>query len=118
MVERAGHTSGGEDHSLWSHYSEEIEEGSRERKLGPALRIVLIRFPNPRSHCPMRIIHKFEIFGHTVNTLNLRKGILASVGARRRRIPNGDVEAARLKKQAAATNAKSESVPPPSSRGG
>jgi hypothetical protein len=66
----------------------------------------------------MRIIHKFEIFGHTVNTLNLRKGILASVGARRRRIPNGDVEAVRLKRQAAATNAKSESVPPPSSRGG
>jgi hypothetical protein len=39
-------------HSLWSIYSEEVEEGSRERKLGPALRILLIRFPNLRSHCP------------------------------------------------------------------
>jgi hypothetical protein len=46
---KSGHTSGGEDHSLWSYYSEEVEEGRRERKLGPALRILLIRFPNLRS---------------------------------------------------------------------
>ena len=49
MRSTRGHTSGGEDHSLWSYYSEEVEEGSRERKLGPALRILLIRFPNLRS---------------------------------------------------------------------
>src|SRR5271156_3970068 len=49
MCFTSGHTSGGEDHSLWSYYSEEAEEGRRERKLGPALRILLIRFPNLRS---------------------------------------------------------------------
>ena len=49
MRSTSGHTSGGEDHSLWSYYSEEVEEGSRERKPGPALRILLIRFPNLRS---------------------------------------------------------------------
>ena len=40
------------DHSVWSDYSEEGEEGSRERKPGPALRILLIRSPDLRSHRP------------------------------------------------------------------
>src|SRR5277367_4529249 len=49
--ERKAHEWWG-DHSVWSDYSEEVEEGSRERKPGPALKILLIRFPNLRSHCP------------------------------------------------------------------
>jgi len=49
------------NHSVWSHYSEEVEEGSRERKLGPALRILLIRIPSLRS-----------LMSRTHNAQNLR----------------------------------------------
>ena len=50
-------------------YSEGARErGSRERRWGPALKILLIRFPNLHSHCPARIIAKTRGSSHTVNT--------------------------------------------------
>ena len=33
-------------------YSEKVVDGSRERKMGPALKSLSIRFPNLRSHSP------------------------------------------------------------------
>src|SRR5580693_2444521 len=57
------------NHSVWITYSEKTGERGRERRWGPALRILLIRFPNPRSHCPAHMVAKSSGFGHTVNTL-------------------------------------------------
>ena len=41
------------NHSVLSDYSEEGKGGSGERRWGPALKILLIRFPNLRSRSPV-----------------------------------------------------------------